>query len=257
VSANGRNWYLVNATPDVRFQIESFSALHPGPGPRETPLQGVLLTDAEVDHTLGLLILREGTPLDIYGSAAIIASLRGQFPIRRIIQSYTEFHWHEVRPDKSFLLDGDRLQARAFRAGVKSPRYCSGLHLSGDWVVAYRFEDLKTNGVAVYAPAIENWNHALAAELDNAACAFLDGTFWSDDEMIQAGVGQVTALEMGHLPIAGANGSLEHLSGLRLKRKIYIHINNTNPILDEGSPERRFLDRLGIEVGWDGMDVEV
>jgi pyrroloquinoline quinone biosynthesis protein B len=257
VSATGKNWYLVNATPDVRFQIESYIALHPGPGLRETPIRGILLTDAELDHTIGLLILREGIALDIYASPAILAALVEAFPIRRMIQSYAPFRWLAFSPHEPFLLDDGKLRVQGFRLGVKRPRYTIGSPIDGDWVVGYRFEDVETKGVAVYAPALEGWSHELDAELARADCVFVDGTFWTEDEMIQAGASSLTARAMGHIPISGVGGSAERLSSLSAKRKIYVHINNTNPILDEESPEHRFLADRGIEVGWDGMDVEV
>jgi pyrroloquinoline quinone biosynthesis protein B len=257
LSATGKNWYLVNATPDVRFQIESFPSLHPGPGLRETRLRGILLTDAELDHSIGLLILREGSTLNVHGASAVLASLAEQFPVSKIIQSYARFHWHEVKLNQEFLIDDGGLRVRAFPLGAKRPRYTVGSGVDGDWVIGYRFEDVRTGGSAVYAPGIEAWSDELSAELDGADCAFVDGTFWSEGEMIHLGVSTLTASAMGHIPISGAGGSLEHLSALRTRRKILVHINNTNPILDELSQERRFLSASGIEVGWDGMELEV
>ncbi len=256
-SATGKHWYLLNATPDVRFQIESFPQLHPGPGLRETPVRGVLLTDAELDHTLGLLILREGTSLEVFATAAVLAALAEAFPIRQILHSYAPFRWQEVEPGEAFLLDEGKLRVRAFRLGAKRPRYATDSKIGGDWVVGYRFEDLETGGVAVYAPAIEAWTSELDAQLSGAHCAFIDGTFWTDNEMIRVGASRLTAREMGHLQISGAGGSAERLAAWPIPRKVYLHINNTNPILDDESAESRFLPGMGIEVGWDGMEVEV
>jgi pyrroloquinoline quinone biosynthesis protein B len=260
VSGTGENWYLVNATPDVRFQIESFPALHPGPGLRETRLRGVLLTDAEFDHSIGLLILREGTRLEIYGTSAVLAALKEVFPIERVIQSYAPFQWLEIKTNHPFRLDNGRLQIEPFRLGRKRPRYTVGSTIDGDWVIGYRFEDLQTGGVAVYAPAIEDWTPELAEELERADCLFVDGTFWSEDEMVRLGASALSAKDMGHIPISGPGGSAQFLAALsesREQRKIYVHINNTNPILDETSPERRSLIERGIEIGWDGMELEV
>jgi pyrroloquinoline quinone biosynthesis protein B len=260
VSGSGENWYLVNATPDVRFQIESFPALHPGPGLRETRLRGVLLTDAEFDHSIGLLILREGSPLDIYGTPAVLATLKEIFPIEKMVQSYAPFRWVSIDPDRSFGIDGDRLRITAFRLGVKRPRYTAGSEIDGDWVIGYRFEDLQTGGRVLYAPAIEAWTPILTEELARTDCAFVDGTFWSEDEMIRIGASTRTAKEMGHIPINGPEGSVQHLmasAGPRGRRLIYIHINNTNPILDENSAERRMLVERGIEIGRDGLELEV
>ena len=146
---------------------------------------------------------------------------------------------------------------RAFRIGRKPPRYARESSAGTEWVVAYRLEDVESKGVAIFAPAIEAWVPELDVELAGANCAFLDGTFWSDDEMIRMRAGQLTAREMGHLPIGGAGGSAEHLSALRVKRKVYVHVNNTNPVLNESSPERLLLAGAGIEVGWDGLEVRV
>jgi len=257
VSAAGKRWFLLNATPDVHFQIESFPQLHPGPGLRQTPVCGVLLTDGELDHTLGLLILREGTSLEVFATATVLAALGEAFPVRQILHSYAPFRWQEVKPGHAFLLDEGRLRVQGFRLGVKQPRYATSSKTDGDWVIGYRFEDLESGGVAVYAPAIEAWTNALDAQLSGVRCAFIDGTFWTDDEMIQLDASPLTAREMGHLKISGAGGSAEHFAALPIPRKVYLHINNTNPIMDDESPESRLLTGMGIEVGWDGMEVEV
>ena len=257
VSVSGKNWTLLNATPDVHLQIESYTPLQPGPGIRESPVREVLLTDAELDHTIGLLILRGCTALEVCGTATVLECLTRVFPLARLIERYAGVHWREIRTNETFLLDGGKLQVRAFRIGRKPPRYARESSAGTEWVVAYRLEGVESKGVAVFAPAIEAWGPELEAELVGADCAFLDGTFWSDDEMILLRAGQLTAREMGHLPIGGAGGSAENLSALRIKRKVYVHVNNTNPILNEQSPERLLLAGAGIEVGWDGLEVRV
>jgi pyrroloquinoline quinone biosynthesis protein B len=256
-SASGNHWYLLNATPDVRLQIESSPQLHPGPGLRQTPVRGVLLTDAELDHTLGLLILREGTSLEVFATAAVLAALAEAFPVCQLLHSYAPFHWQEVKPGEALLLDEGRLRVLAFPLGVKRPRYVTSSKMGGDWVIGYRFEDRESGGIAVYAPAIEAWTSELDAQLSGAHCAFIDGTFWTNDEMIRVGASRLTAREMGHLQISGDGGSAERFAALPIPRKIYVHINNTNPLLDDESAESRVIARMGIEVGWDGMVVEV
>ena len=257
LSADDQNWYLVNATPDVHPQIESCPALHPGPGLRDSPLSGVLLTDAELDHTIGLLILREDTPLEIYAARPVLQALHDHFPVQTILSTYAPFRWIEVVPSQSFMLDGGGIQVTAFRVGVKRPRYAADSDREGDWVIGYRFEDTRSKGVVVYAPAIEQWTEDLQSEVARADCALVDGTFWTDDEMRQTGTGNGTAVQMGHIPITGAGGTLEHLASVRARRTIYIHINNTNPVLDENSPERRQLIESGLEVGREGTEIEV
>jgi pyrroloquinoline quinone biosynthesis protein B len=263
VSAGGENWHLVNATPDVAHQVESFPPLHPRPtghsasSARQTPIRGILLTDAELDHTLGLLVLREGTSLDIYATSAVLGCLSESFPVQEILQTYTSLRWREVKPLEAFALEDGRMRVRAIPLGMKQPRYAIHSKVEGDWVIGYRFEDTETNRAVVYAPSIEQWSQELRAALAAADCILVDGTFWTDDEMIRAGVGDRTAQSMGHLPISGEGGSAGYLSALHSQRKIYIHVNNTNPVLEEDSTERRYLAERGIEVGWDGMDLEV
>jgi pyrroloquinoline quinone biosynthesis protein B len=227
---------------------------------RKTCLAGVFLTDAELDHTLGLLVLREGTPLEVYGSAAVLGAIETAFPVRRILESYAPFHWTEITPGEPFLIDEGSLTVKAFRLGVKKPRYVADDPTSateGDWVMGFRFEDQQTHGVLVYAPGVERWTPELLAALQGVQAIFVDGTFWSDCELADAGVGSLTAHEMGHLPIGGPRGSAQHLARLPAARKVYIHINNTNPVLDEKSAERRSLVERGIEIGFDGMELEV
>ena len=257
LSATGRNWYLVNATPDVHHQIESCRALHPGSGLRSSPLWGVLLTDAELDHTIGLLILREGTPLEIYATRPVLNALGQEFPIQSILSPYASFRWVEVNASQSFMLEDGGIRVTAFPVGVKRPRYAANSDAEGGWVIGYRFEDTRSKGVMVYAPAIERWTPELQAELAGADCALIDGTFWTEDEMQRSGTGGQTATQMGHIPISGEGGTLERLAAGSARRAIYIHINNTNPILDEASPERRRIIASGAEVGRDGMEIEL
>jgi pyrroloquinoline quinone biosynthesis protein B len=256
-TGSGDEWYLIGAGPDVRRQIEDFPALHPGPGPRETRIRGVLLTDAELDHTIGLLIVREGSPLDVYGTEAVLAALQEAFPIRRLTRRYASVRWTAVAPGRPLALERGRLEVSTVPLGRKRPRYAAEQEIDGDWVVGYRIADLETGGTAVFAPGVERWSRELEALLAGAGCAFVDGTFWSDDEMARRGTGQATATAMGHLPIGGEGGSAERLAGAGALRTVYVHLNNTNPVLDERSPERGKLRALGIEVGWDGMEVEL
>src|SRR5579859_7006496 len=141
LSADQQHWYLINATPDVHQQIESCPALHPGPGLRDSPLQGVLLTDAELDHTIGLLILREGTPLEIYATRPVFQSLSQSFPLQEMLSTYARLSWTEVSRSQTFTLPGGLIQATPFPVGVKRPRYATECEATGDWVISYRLED--------------------------------------------------------------------------------------------------------------------
>ncbi|MFF0794529.1 pyrroloquinoline quinone biosynthesis protein PqqB [Streptomyces spiralis] len=257
VSGGGEQWFLLNATPDVHHQIAADPCLHPGPGIRTTPVAGVLLTDAEFDHTIGLLMLREESSLTVYGTYPVLEALSQCFPVRGLLSDYADLSWSLVDIGKPLDLD-DRLRVTAFLTGSKPPRYVGRSRLLGsEWEVGFRLEDKVTGGVLVYAPTLPRWDGTFAEQAASADCVFLDGTFWTDDEMSCQGAGNRTGRSMGHMPISGDGGSARALAELPAKRKIYTHINNTNPILDEGSKERRWLTALGIEVGRGGLEVEI
>lgn len=254
VSGTGERWFLINATPDVHHQIAADPSLHPGPGPRDTPVGGVLLTDAEFDHTIGLLMLREGSHLTVRGTSAALEALERRFPISELLSDYATIDWVAIKPGEPIDLD-ERLQATAFVTGGKPPRYVGGSDLT-EWELGYLLRDVVTGGTAVYAPTVPRWDGAFAEQVAEADCVFCDGTFFTDDEMRHQGTGSQPGLSMGHMPVGGRDGSARHLAELP-GRKIYIHVNNTNPILDENTAERRWLAELGIEVGHAGLEVEL
>ncbi|WP_020661100.1 pyrroloquinoline quinone biosynthesis protein PqqB [Amycolatopsis benzoatilytica] len=259
VSGDGDQWFLFNATPDVHHQIAAHPVLHPGPGIRQTPVAGVVLTDAEFDHTIGLLMLREESSLTVYGTYPVLEALHLWFPVRELLSDYADLSWSEVQVGKPVELD-DRVRVTAFLTGSKAPRYVGNSQLrdrSAEWEVGYRLEDKETGGIAVYAPTLPRWDEKFEQQVASADCVFVDGTFWTDDEMSSTGAGSRTGRSMGHLPVSGDDGSARALAALPAKRKIYTHINNTNPILDEESAERRWVTDLGIEIGRAGLEVEV
>ncbi len=253
VSADRRRWFLLNASPDVRTQIESFPAMHPR-GDRATPLEAVLLTDAELDHTLGLLLLREGRGIQLHATAATHATLRGGTGFLETLERYCPVDWRPVVPGREVSLGG--ISYRAFDVPTaKHDRF--GIGADEGRVVGYRLTDESTGLGAVYLPGVQELTAAVRDELDGIDCLFVDGTTWHDDELIRLGLAEKTARDMGHLAIGGPGGSLELLSPLPIERKIYIHINNTNPILLEDAPERRLVTEGGMEVAHDGLEVEV
>lgn len=262
VSADGARWVLVNASPDICLQTEETASLHPGPSLRSSPVQAVLLTDAELDHTIGLLQLRQGSSIDVYATPPVHGALADGFPVRRIVEPYASFRWHETNVEECFPLFGGELSVCPFHLGDKPPRYVGANLLKetdkpAPWSVGYRIKDRRTGGVAVYAPGIEAWSPTLERHLEGADCIMLDGTFWAGDELRALGVSELHASDMGHLPVAGPGGSSERFARMPARRKVYVHINNTNPMLLEDSPERRKLAELGIEIGFDGMELEV
>jgi pyrroloquinoline quinone biosynthesis protein B len=254
VSADYRRWFLLNASPDIRAQIESFPALHPD-GIRDSPLRSVLLTDAELDHTFGLLLLRETDDIEIHCTEAVYETLLNGTSLLRTLGAYTGVEWQPVTTGREMSLD-DGLSYLAFEVPTnKRARFGTGE--GGESVVGYRITDARTNRALVYIPGVQQLTASVREQLQDCACLLFDGTCWQDDEMIRLGIARKTSRDMGHLPIGDADGSLKQLAPLPIERKIYIHINNTNPILIEDSPERRIVEEHGLEVAVDGLEVEI
>jgi pyrroloquinoline quinone biosynthesis protein B len=254
VSADYRRWFLLNASPDVRAQIESFPALHPR-DVRDSPLRAVLLTDAELDHTLGLLLLREAGDLEVHATPPVHETLRNGTSILRTLGAYARVEWRPVAPGVEVPL-ADGLSYRAFDVPTgKRARFGTG---EGEGsVVGYRITDGRTGRSLVYLPGAQELTAPVRANLEGCACLLFDGTCWQDDELIRLGIAGKTSREMGHLPIGGADGSLKQLAPLPIERKIYVHINNTNPVLIEDAPERRAVEEHGLEVAVDGLELEI
>ena len=253
VSADYRRWILLNASPDIRAQIESFPALHPR-GIRDSPLQAVLLTDAELDHTLGLLLLREADDIEIHATAAVHETLLEGTSLLQTLGAYTNVEWRPVSTGTEVSL-ADGLSYQAFDVPTnKRARFGTGD--GEESVVGYRITDESTGRTLVYLPGAQELTASVLARLEGCTGLLLDGTCWQDDELIRLGIAGKTSREMGHLPISGADGSLEQLAPLPIERKIFIHINNTNPILLEDAPERRIVEEHGLEVAADGLELE-
>lgn len=265
ISDDGGEWYLINATPDVCAQIESYSALQPQPAHsmRHSPILGILLTDAELDHTIGLLNLRQSAELDIYATAPVLQALSTDFPVQNMLEPYAQFQWIEILPKESFPLFGGKLEVYPFVIGRKPPRYASmsfdydNRETFDSWGVGYRILDHLTQGVLVYAPGIEVWTVELEKQLTDADCILFDGTFWDIDELRSLDVSDLKSYDMGHIPIGGEDGSLIRLAKQTARHKIYTHINNTNPILNHSTIQYHQLKESGIEIGYDGLELEV
>jgi pyrroloquinoline quinone biosynthesis protein B len=263
VSADGCNWFLFNASPDLRTQIAACPSLWPHGAVRQTPIQAVVLTDAEFDHTLGLLSLREGRVLNLYATHWVYRAISEWHPLLRTLSAYCAIEWHPVHLGETVPLGGAHevdvgLRLEAFATlGTKMAPYAAGADASPEASVGYRVTDARTGHALVYLPALQEWHATVAGQLASCDCALVDGTCWENDELAQLGIHGKTARAMGHLPIAGADGSLERLAALDGPRKVYIHINNTNPLLDEDSPKRRIVARRGVEIAYDGMQLEV
>ena len=254
VSLDRRTWFLFNASPDVRTQIEAHPDLHPGPD-RTTPLAAVLLTDAELDHTLGLLLLREARALRLYATPAVHKTLQDGSGLLRLLERYCAPEWRPVTPGADLVL-AEGLTGRAFDVPTtKADRF--GLGLDHGRVVGYRLTDEHTSRTLVYLPGVQALTPAVRAQIEGCDCLLIDGTCWQDDELIRLGLAGRTSREMGHLPVGGPDGSLAQLPAPGARRTIFVHLNNTNPILLDGSPERRLVQDRGLEVAMDGLEVQV
>jgi pyrroloquinoline quinone biosynthesis protein B len=253
-------WALVNASPDILAQLKSHSDLQPARAPRDTGLAGIVLVDAQIDHTAGLFMLRESTaPLAIWCTDAAYADLTGGNPILEVLGHYCGVDRRRMGSDgEEFSVAGVAgVNWRALAVASKPAPYSPhrGAPLPGD-NVALVIRAAASGRAAVYAPGLGAMEPGLWSALEEAACVLIDGTFWSDEEMMAQGLSAKRARDLGHLPQSGAGGMLEWLARLpRATRKILIHVNNTNPILDEDSLERAALGRAGVEVAWDGMEV--
>ena len=269
VSKDGANWVLVNASPDILAQIRATPALQPARAPRDSGIAAVMLMDAQVDHVTGLLMLREGKPLPLYCTGSVWDDLNTSLPLVPVLSHYCGVRWHPLQPvgDGPAMLpvqvpgvDGIRFTPLALssKAPPYSPRRTRpGL---GD-NIGLLIEDMASGASAFYAPGLGMIEPQVEAAMHRADCLLVDGTFWRADEMTALGLSSKSAADMGHLPQSGPGGMIAVLDGMdaqpKARRKILIHINNTNPILDDDSEPRAILARHGIEVAYDGMEIRL
>jgi pyrroloquinoline quinone biosynthesis protein B len=255
-SDDGKAWFLVNASPEIRAQIESCTALHPREV-RHSPIEGILLTNGDLDHTLGLLCLREWQRLVVYATDNVRRGFVENNVLYRTLQRFPgQVSWRSLPPGEEVeLRTASRLCAEAFPVPGKPPVHLEGLGAPspGD-NVALRIREPATGRVLVYASAVARMTPEFLAAAEAADCLFFDGTFWSEDELREVGSDK-RARDLAHLPIGGEGGSLAALSSVRRPQRIYIHLNNTNPVLREDSPERVAVERAGFRVACDGMEI--
>ena len=260
ISANGADWLLVNASPDVREQLNRASPLRTPGEARRAPFRAVMLIDSQIDHSAGLLILREGEPLDVYCTEPAFEDLTTGFPVLRMLDHYCGVRRHAIRPgDEAFSIPQvPGLSFTALPIRSKAPPYSPHREdpHPGDNIALW-VEDTATGGRLFYAPGLGAMDEALEARMRDADCLLVDGTFWTETEMIDQGLGHKPAAAMGHLPQSGEGGTMELLSHYKNMRKVLIHINNSNPILREDSQQRAQLGAAGIEVAYDGMDIHL
>ncbi len=267
VSANGSDWVLVNASPDILAQLKANPALQPARAIRDTGIAAVMLMDAQIDHITGLLMLREGKKkLNLYCTDSVWDDLNHGLPLAKVLSHYCGVEHHEISglsvdqtrfaPIDVPGIEGIRFHPLPLKS--KAPPYSP--HRAnpqpGD-NNGLLIENTVTGKTLFYAPGLGEIEPHVLQAMQQADCVLVDGTVWTGDEMITLGLTQKTAADMGHLQLSGPGGMIEVLDGVGERRKVLIHINNTNPILNEDSAERAQLAKHGIEVAYDGMEIEL
>ncbi len=259
IELESKKWILINASPDIHHQMMSCKINSHAEVVRENPFEGIILCDSQLDHTVGLLLLREDKKLNIYATENVLNDLNSEFPILKVLSHYCDIEQNiiQLENNKGFQVKNvSDIQFRAFSIKSNAPPYSKRRNNPdpGD-NIALLISDLKTGKSLFYAPGLEVVTKELLEIMQNVDCILVDGTVWDDDELIRRGIGTAKARSMGHLPLSGDMGMLSYLEQLSKPRKILVHINNTNPILDEESNENAELVKLRIEVGFDGMEI--
>jgi pyrroloquinoline quinone biosynthesis protein B len=264
LSADAEDWFLINASPDIRAQIESFGPLHPVKA-RTTPIQAIFLTNGDLDHCLGLLSLRENHRLVVYATESVHRGFTERNVLYRTLQRFADqVTWRNLKLDvEETVLCSDgrpsRLMVKAIAIPGKSPVHLEGLFPNDEpeLNVGLRFRECDTGRVLAYLSAVGRMTPSVFEALEDADCVMFDGTFWSSDELSAAGFLRKSAEELAHWPVGGAEGSLAKLSKITAPRRLFIHINNTNPMLRDDSPERTIVEAAGWKVAWDGMQISL
>jgi len=260
VSADAKRWFLLDASPDVREQIATLPTAR-GSETRYVPIEGIALTDAELDHTLGIELLREGRALHLYATAAVVDTLERDSRVLPVTRAF-------ACVDVTLLEPGGPPAPLRYRDGAASGLSVEAVEVPGDpprfasssepgHTVGLLVHDGATGGTCAFVPGCGAFDDTLAGRLSGADVALLDGTFFTEDEPQRFGLGDRTATAMGHAPVSGRAGTLARFGRLACRHKVYTHINNTNLVLLEDSLERRAVERAGVLVGRDGMEFQI
>jgi pyrroloquinoline quinone biosynthesis protein B len=263
IRGNDGSWLLVNASPDVRGQLEMLRSQEELLSARSNPIAAIILTDAEIDHTTGLILLRESSqPLTVYSIPSVKRALTTGYPLFSTLQNYCGVEWFPRELGRIITLLG--LEIEVFPLSSKPPKYMqSQTELEEIWGVGLSVRDPRsadlgnriTGNILTYTPGLSKIDDSIKMRFEASHCILVDGTFWKNDELPTLGIGSRTATQMGHLPLSGDDGSLSQLAKLSTPRKILVHINNTNPILIPDSDERQAVEAAGIEIGYDGLAI--
>jgi pyrroloquinoline quinone biosynthesis protein B len=254
LTGGGDRWLVVNASPDVLRQIERSRPLQPR-ARRDTPIAAVALTNGDMDHVAGLLSLRESQPFAVLATERVRAGLvERNVLLRTLARTPDHVTWRRLEPGRELVLEELGLGVTPVAATGKLPVHLMGvLDPSPEDNVALRIRDTRSGRVVVLATALGSLDDADAL-LTGADVVFLDGTFWSEDELPARGLGKAHARDMAHVPIGGPDGSLARLAHLATRR-IYTHLNNTNPVIRSGTAERAAVEKAGWEIAFDGMEI--
>ena len=264
VSADGDHWFLINASPDLRQQLTATPQLHPKAGElRHSPISGVILTNSEVDAVAGLLSMREGWPFTIYAHARVLSILRDNSIFNVLNEKNVQRRPIEINEAfEPALPDGSPsgMEILPFAVPGKSAWYLEGkVHPGGadgaGDTLGLRVSDKATGKYFYFLAACAGVTDDLRARLAGASLVFFDGTVWRDDELIAAGLGNKTGQSMGHIAMSGETGAIESLASLDIDRKVFLHINNSNPALLHASPERKIVERAGWQIPADGTEI--
>jgi pyrroloquinoline quinone biosynthesis protein B len=263
VSADGAAWLLLNCSPEIRHQIEGFPGLHPR-GPRDSPIAAILVTNGDLDHCLGLLSLRESHPLVVYATEPVRRGFVEDNILYRTLERFPgQVTWRMLKLGGEEAIVGPDGRPTGLAVTPLAVPGKPPIHLehrappAPEDNIGVRVREQATGRVLAYCSAAAAVTDDVRRALDGADAVFFDGTFWSSDELPALGLGTKRAEEMAHLPVGGPGGSLAGLAGLRARRRVYIHINNTNPMLRDDSAERAQVDAAGWEIARDGMEVQL
>ena len=264
VSADGERWVLLNASPDLRQQIALNPALHPKRGARHSPIAAAVLTSADIDHVAGLLTMRESQPFSLYATVRVHSALAANSIFRALGEAVARRTLALDRTEDLLDRDGGPLDLRVtpFAVPGKVALYLEDPGAGPDFgtqsgdTIGLEIDD-GAGGRAYYLPACAAFTPALARRIGGARLVLFDGTLWSDDEMVAGGLGRKSGRRMGHMSMAGAGGSIAAFAPLAIGRRIFVHINNTNPVLLDDSAERAEAERAGWEIAFDGMEIDL
>ena len=262
LSADGSTWFLAGASPDLAFQIESSPELHPR-ALRDSPISGVVLGSADLDHVVGLLLLRELQPLRVYAAPSILRILREENSMFGMLNRVDpQVVWTPMKSDAPFPLlsaDGKEsgLRCQVHYLSGRYPKYVKTKNLARDEATAALFFESASGKRVVYIPAVGSLSEALIEKIHYVDVLLFDGTFWSNDELQHVQGSGETAHQMGHIPVEESLRLLKNISINNAGRKMFIHLNNTNPILNEASPENKAVRQAGWEVAEDNWQLDL